>query len=80
MAKVAQESEQTLYREYVTDALKLIAENTAKIPYVGGAYMQVRYGDIIKPKPVERRTAREIIEEISAKLDIMGRDKLNDTV
>ncbi|MDE7398968.1 MAG: hypothetical protein K2N06_05505 [Oscillospiraceae bacterium] len=54
------------YRVYVTDALKLIAENTSK--YAGGSYMKIRFTDIINPKPEETRTADEIITSITDKL------------
>lgn len=56
---------------YITDALRLITENTAK--FAGGSYIQVRYADIIKPKPVETRTAKEIIADLSKKLDRIGK-------
>lgn len=47
---------------YVTDALRLIAENTAK--YAGGSYLKVRYHDVLHPKPEETRTAEEIIAHV----------------
>lgn len=56
----------TTYRIYVTDALKLIAENTSK--YAGGGYLKIRFADIINPKPEETRTAGEIITSITDKL------------
>lgn len=51
-----------IYRMYVTDALKVIAENTAK--FAGGSVMSKRYEDIINPPPEETRTADEIVESI----------------
>lgn len=51
-------TKETAYRIYVTDALKTIAENTAK--YSGGSYPAKRYADIIKPGTVESRTGEEI--------------------
>lgn len=44
---------------YVTDALKAVAENTAK--YAGGGYIKARYIEIIDPPPEETRTGEEII-------------------
>lgn len=56
----------TAYRVYVTDALKVIAENTSR--FNGGSYMNARFTDIINPKPEETRTADEIITGITDKL------------
>lgn len=55
-------SEDTAYRVYVTDCLKLIAENTANISR--GQYMKSRYYDIIHPAKVDTRTGDEIVEDI----------------
>lgn len=43
-----------------------MTENTAK--YAGGEYMKVRYIDIVRPKPVDNRSADEIISIIKSKL------------
>lgn len=50
------------YRVYVTDALRLTVENTAK--YAGGSYIKARYIDIIEPKKQENRTGEEITADI----------------
>ncbi len=55
---------------YVTDALKAVAENTAK--YAGGGYIKVRYIEIIDPPPEETRTGEEIIAQMKAKLGQIG--------
>lgn len=58
------------YRIYVTDALRLITENTAKIVgrFAGEAsYLQVRYAELIEPTKKEK-TANEIIDNIREKL------------
>lgn len=52
---------------YVTDALRLIGENTAK--YAGGSYLKARWSDIINPPKEETRTAGEIIEHMKKKLE-----------
>lgn len=62
MSKVNQQAKDTAYRVYVTDCLKLIAENTANISY--GQYMKSRYYDIISPAKVDTRTGDEIVEDI----------------
>lgn len=51
---------------YVSDALHVIAENTAK--YVNGSYLNTRFVDIIRPRKEETRTADEIIEHMKKKL------------
>lgn len=58
------------YRAYVTDALKIIGENTAK--YVGGSYMKVRYDAIENPPPEETRDSKEIIDGMKAKIARIG--------
>lgn len=66
IAKFRKDNLDTTYRIYVTDALKIIAENTSK--YAGGSYMKIRFSEIINPKPEETRTADEIITGITDKL------------
>ena len=62
MSKVNQQAKDTAYLVYVTDCLKLIAENTANISR--GQYMKSRYYDIIHPSKVDARTGDEIVEDI----------------
>ena len=50
------------YRIYVTDCLRIISENTAKMG--GGSYITAKLADIINPKPVEDRTGEEIAADI----------------
>ena len=50
----------------MTDALKIIGENTAK--YAGGSYMKIRYLDIEEPRPKETRTSEEIIAHMKQKI------------
>ena len=50
------------YRIYVTDCLRIISENTAKM--CGGSYITVKLADIINPKPVENRSGEEIAVDI----------------
>ena len=58
MSKANQQAKDTAYRVYVTDCLKLIAENTGNIS------LKLRYYDIIQPKKVDTRTGDEIVEDI----------------
>ena len=54
----------------MTDALKILAENTAT--YSSGRYMKIRYYDFIQPKPEENRTPEEIIGNMKEKLARIG--------
>ena len=59
-----------MYRYYMTDVLRNINESVANT--MTGSYMQVRYMDIINPKPEETRTADEIIQHIKDGLNKLG--------
>ena len=50
------------YRIYVTECLRIISENTAKMG--GGSYITAKFADIINPKPVDNRTGEEIAADI----------------
>ncbi len=58
------------YRVYVTDALKIICENTAR--YAGGSCIEMRYIDLINPKPEDTRTGDDVIEHMKLKLRTIG--------
>lgn len=49
-------------RIYVTDALKVIAENTSN--FAGGSTLTVRYADILNGKGADNRTAQEIADDV----------------
>jgi hypothetical protein len=68
IASFKREQEELAYKIYMSDALKLIAENTAKFGQ-GGSYIKARYYDIINPKPVDNRTEEEVIDHIKNKLN-----------
>lgn len=68
-ARAEAAAKEEAYRIYVTQSLKLIAENTAK--QVGGGYIKASYADLIHPKPEETRTADEIIAHMKEKLASM---------
>lgn len=64
---IKQAHKETLYRVYVTDALKVICENTAK--QVGGGYLTERYYDVEKAvdRPVRSsppKSANRILEKL----------------
>lgn len=58
------------YRVYVTDALKIICENTAR--YADGSCIGMRYIDLINPKPEDTRTGDDVIEHMKLKLRTIG--------
>ena len=66
-ARYEQQARQHAYRVYVTDTLRCIAENTAKIPYVQGGFIQARWDEIVngprQPGP-GGRTGAEIAADV----------------
>nr|DAG72316.1 MAG TPA: hypothetical protein [Caudoviricetes sp.] len=65
MARLNERAKTEAYRIYVTDALRIVAENTAQ--YVGGDYIKARYADMIEPKKQDNRTCKEITADIVAR-------------
>lgn len=61
-ALLRRQREDRIYREYVTDCLRQIAENTAK--YAGGQYPIERWADKLKQKPRETRTGEQIVADV----------------
>ena len=60
------EQEEKAVKIYYGECLRIITENTAKMG--GGSYIQASLQDILAPKPVDKRTAEDIIEGIRNKL------------
>ena len=67
------DQKEQLYRVYITDALKIIAENTARSN--GGNMIQARYAELINPPEEETRTKDEIVGNIRAKIRGMRESK-----
>lgn len=76
-------NERLLYEVYITDALKAIADNTAKLPAEGGKTMQKRYAEIVQENNIspaeaqenakkDKRTADEIIRSMKNKINKLG--------
>lgn len=61
---------ESVYRIYCSDALKVITENTAK--FGGGSQISKRFIDMIKNEPEDDRTEEEIIQSITEKLKKIG--------
>lgn len=60
------EQEDKAVKAYIGECLRIITENTAK--FVGGSFLELKLRDILDPKPVDNRTAKDIIEDIRKKL------------
>lgn len=66
-----QEQAEKATKIYYAECLRIIGENTAKMG--GGSYIQAKLSDILDPKPVDNRSADEIINGIKDKIE-----KIND--
>ena len=62
MARYQSQQRDLAYRIYVSECLRMIGENTAKVS--SGSYMTAKFEDIINPKPVDNRTGEEIASDI----------------
>lgn len=62
MARLNERAKTEAYRIYVTDALRVVAENTAR--FASGNYIKARYADMIEPKKQDNRTGDEIVSDI----------------
>ena len=62
VARYQSQQRDLAYRIYISDCLRIISENTAKIG--GGSYIAAKFADIINPKPVDNRTGEEIAADI----------------
>ena len=60
------EQEEKAVKIYYAECLRIMTENTAKRGC--GSYIQAKLQDILDPKPVDNRTASDIIDGIRNKL------------
>lgn len=65
MARLNEREKTEAYRIYVTDALRIVAENTAR--YAGGNCIKARYIDVVEPKKQDNRTCEEITADVVAR-------------
>ena len=65
MARLNERAKTEAYRIYVTDALRIAGENTAR--YASGNYIKARYADMIEPKKQDNRTCEEITADVVAR-------------
>ena len=71
--KMRENQKELLYKVYITDALKIIADNTAH--FAGGTMLSKRYYDLAYSVAiVEKEDPEKIIAEVTAKagLEIIG--------
>lgn len=64
---IKKQAENELYNIYVTDALRMICENTANLAAANaaaGTYPNERYATLILPQKQETRTEEEIIAHV----------------
>lgn len=72
------EQEDRAYRNYVTECLRIITENTAKTAVLAckdGAeikYITVSFDDLIHQKPANEKTAEQIIDDIQSEFYRLG--------
>lgn len=57
--------EEKSYRVYVTDALRLVSENTSR--YAGGSYFKARWLDSMSSKPKIEKTGAQIAADVIQK-------------
>lgn len=62
LSRYAQKQRDTVYRTYVTDALKLIAENTARLS--NGGCIKARFYDLLTPACEDARTGEQIVADV----------------
>ena len=62
MSRYQSQVRELAYRIYVTDCLRIISENTAKMG--GGSYITAKFSDIINHKHADNRTGEEIAADI----------------
>ena len=62
MARYQSQQRDLAYRIYVSECLRMIGENTAKVS--GGSYMTAKFEEIISQKPADNKTGEEIAADI----------------
>lgn len=65
--KIKADMENWAYRTYTARALQILSEDMANA--FGGKSMAISYEEFINPKPVDNRSAEEIIEDIKKKMN-----------
>lgn len=68
MTALKEENETKAFRIYLAECARIITGNTCGDPNKR-AYIDRRFVDIINPRPIEKRSAEEIINHIKNKLN-----------
>ncbi len=66
VARAQRAAKEEAYRAYVAECMRMISVNTAK--YAGGSYMSAGYMEILHPRPLDTRTADEVVRHIKQRL------------
>ena len=80
-ARFNQHQRDLAYRIYVTDCLRITAENTAKaVVILSRGEMDANcigcsFSDILNKKPGDEKTEKQIIDEMQAEFDRLGFEK-----
>ena len=78
IARYQSQQRDLAYRIYVTDCLRITAENTAKtVAILSRGEMDANcmgciFSDILNKKPVEEKTEKQIIDEMQAEFARLG--------
>lgn len=67
-ARYNQHQRDLAYRIFVSEGLRILTENTAKMTQ--GAYLTVNFLDIINPKPKDERSGAEIASDVLTRAGI----------
>lgn len=68
LALLREEARERLFKTYVTDTLRILTENVAKLG--GGSYMPVRWIDLEMPKPQDERSGDEIAADVIKRIGL----------
>lgn len=75
--KIKADCEEAVYKQYMATLLRLATEHSANSVSVlsqgqiESSYITVDYSELINPKPVDNRSADDIISNIKNKIDKM---------
>ena len=72
MARHRQNQRDMAYRVYVTDALRILTENTAR--YYGGRYLTQDFAASLRREPVDNRTGDEIAADVIKKAGLVVKE------
>ena len=67
-ARYNQHQRDLAYRIFVSEGLRILTENTAKMAQ--GAYLTANFLDIINPKPKDERSGAEIASDVLTRAGI----------